>query len=250
MPLSLIIQTTVPLFSLIALGYISRMRNVLREGDQRVFANYLYYIGLPALLVIDLSEITFNGETLEYMILNLIPLFIVVAFIVIIGLATKMERNLLFLNVIVASFGNLGFFGIAFVRFAFGSLESERLAALSVSSVNIIGFIIALVLLEVISSDEPREVLFRKIVKSLSTNPLILSIILGVALSLLGIHIPGPISSGLHMIASSVAPIAIFMLGVSIYGKEYTNLGEAAIISSIRLVVLPVVAFYVSKIRS
>lgn len=248
MPLSLIIQTTVPLFSLIALGYISRMRNVLREGDQRVFANYLYYIGLPALLVIDLSEITFNGETLEYMILNLIPLFIVVAFIVIIGLATKMERNLLFLNVIVASFGNLGFFGIAFVRFAFGSLESERLAALSVSSVNIIGFIIALVLLEVISSDEPREVLFRKIVKSLSTNPLILSIILGVALSLLGIHIPGPISSGLHMIASSVAPIAIFMLGVSIYGKEYTNLGEAAIISSIRLVVLPVVAFYVSKI--
>ena len=123
MPISLIIKTTVPLFSLIILGYLSRMRNFLRDGDERVFSSYLYYIGLPALLVIDLSEIVFDFETLEYMILNMIPLFLVVTIILIIGLLTRTERNLLFLNLIVASFGNLGFFGLAFVRFAFGSWQ-------------------------------------------------------------------------------------------------------------------------------
>jgi predicted permease len=248
MPINLIIQTTVPLFSLIALGYLSRTRNILREDDERVFASYLYYIGLPALLVIDLSEIVFNLETLEYMLLNLIPLFVVFVFVLILGFITKMKRNLIFLYIIVTSFGNLGFFGIAFVRFAFESLEAERLAALSVSSINTLGFIITLVLLEITGSKENREDLLYKMVSSLSTNPLILSIVLGVALSIFRVQIPGPISSSLHMIGSSVAPIAIFMLGVSIYGKEYTNLGEAVVISSIRLVFLPLAAFYVSKI--
>jgi len=171
-----------------------------------------------------------------------------VAFIAIVGLATGMDRKLLVLYVIVASFGNLGFFGLAFVRFAYGSLESERLAALSVSSINTLGFIIALVLLEITSSEEPREDLLRKIISSLSTNPLILSIILGVAISIIDVQIPKPISSGIHMIASSVAPVSIFMLGVAIYGKEYTDLGRAVLISSIRLVILPVVAFIVSSI--
>ena len=122
------------------------------------------------------------------------------------------------------------------------------MAALSVSSINTLGFVITLVLLEITSEEGSREALFSRIISSLSTNPLILSIILGVILGILRLQIPGPISSGLHMIASSVAPIAIFMLGVSIYGKEYTNLGEAMITSSIRLLILPLVAFFVSKI--
>ena len=247
MTLALILQTTVPLFALIFLGFLARQRGVLEEGDERVFSSYLYYIGLPALLIIDLSEILFTGETLRYMALNLVPLLIVGAVVVLVGYLTRLERGLWFLSIIVASFGNLGFYGLAFVRFAYDSLEAERLAALSVSSINTLGFIITLILLETFVSDTSRAYLLRKIVSSLSTNPLILSIVLGVSLSLLGVEIPSPLSSGLHMIASSVAPVAIFMLGVSIYGKEYDNLVEATLIGSIRLLVLPSVAFIVSR---
>lgn len=247
MALSLVLQTTVPLYVLIFLGFLARQRGVLEEGDERVFSSYLYYIGLPALLVIDLSEILFTRETLGYMVLNLMPLLIVVVMVVLIGYLTGLKRGLWFLSIIVVSFGNLGFYGLAFVRFAYDSLEAERLAALSVSSINTLGFIIALILLETFVSDKSRTYLLREILSSLSTNPLILSIILGVSLSLLSVEIPSPLSSGLHMISSSVAPVAIFMLGVSIYGKEYDNLVEAALIGSLRLLVLPSVAFIVSR---
>jgi len=140
-----------------------------------------------------------------------------------------------------------GFTGLAFVRFAYDSLEAERLAALSVSSINTLGFIIALIVLETFVNDKSRTYLLREILSRLSKNPLKLSIILGVSLSLLSVEIPSPLSSGLQMISSSVAPVAIFMLGISINGKEYDNLLEAALIGSLRLLVLPSVAFIVSR---
>jgi predicted permease len=209
--------------------------------------NSLYYFGLPALLIVDLSEIEFNLDTLRFMALNLVPFFLVLGGVVLLSLTLGVDRRRLFLYIIVTSFGNLGFFGLAFIRFAFNSLEAERYAALSVASINTLGFILSLILLELASNTQTDDSLRGKVVSSLSTNPLILSIIVGVGFSLLGFKIPAPVSSGLHMIGGSVAPIAIFMLGVSIYGKEYSGLVEAGLISSIRLLVLPFVALLVSR---
>lgn len=172
---------------------------------------------------------------------------LVLSGVMILGFIGGVDRRRLFLYIIVTAFGNLGFFGLAFIRFAFNSLEAERYAALSVASINTLGFILSLILLEIASNKQKDNSLHRKIVSSLSTNPLILSIVVGVGFSLLGFNIPAPVSSGLHMIGGSVAPIAIFMLGVSIYGKEYSGLLEAGFISSIRLLILPFVALLVSR---
>lgn len=247
MRLELVLQTSIPLFSLIFLGFVARRQGFLRAGDERVFSSYLYYFGLPALLIVDLSEISFNMNTLRFMGLNLVPLFLVLGVVVLLGLSLGIGQGRLFLYIIVTAFGNLGFFGLAFIRFAFNTLEAERYAALLVASINTLGFILSLILLEIASNKEKDVSLYRKIVSSLSTNPLILSIVVGVGFSLLGFNIPAPVSSGLHMIGGSVAPIAIFMLGVSIYGKEYSGLLEAGLISSIRLLILPLVALLVSR---
>lgn len=247
MRLELVLQTSIPLFSLIFLGFLARHMGFLRDGDERVFSSYLYYFGLPSLLIVDLSEIAFNFDTYRFMALNLVPFFLVLGAIVLLGLILRVDQNQLFLYIIVTAFGNLGFFGLAFIRFAFNSLEAERYAALSVASINTLGFIISLILLEIVSNKQTDDSLLMKIVTSLSTNPLILSILTGFGFSLLGFNIPAPVSSGLHMIGASVAPIAIFMLGVSIYGREYSGLVEAGIISSIRLLILPFVAFLVSR---
>ena len=246
MALALFIQTTIPLFSLILLGYLSRFYRVLNQGDDRVFSSYIYYIGLPALLIIDLSELKFTGDTLSYVIINLIPLFIILPIIYFVGLILRTDREMLLLLIILASFGSLGFFGLAFINFAFNNLEFERYAALSISSINTFGFIISLILLELFGS-KSKEGLFKKITFNLASNPLIISIIVGILLSITNFNLPSPISSSLHMIASTVSPLSIFLLGVSIYGKEYNNLLEATLMSSIRLIILPFIALLVSN---
>jgi predicted permease len=241
----LLIQTTVPLFSLILIGYLSRRFRVLEEGDERVFSNYLYWIGLPALLLIDIAEIEFTTETVRYVGVSMIPLVFMFTVVLLVGKITGLDGDILRLLLITSSFGNLGFFGVAFVDFAFNTIEAETLAALIVSSVNTVGFIVAFVLLESLGGSE--KGIITKTIGNLSKNPLIISIIIGLGFNILFDMLPGVLSSFLHMIASSVSPVAIYMLGVSIYGKEMGDLRSAAIVSSIRLVVLPGLALLVSR---
>lgn len=233
------------MFSLILVGYLSRRLRILVDGDERVFANYLYYIGLPALLLIDIAEIEFTTGTLRYVGISLIPLVLMFSTVLIVGWLLGLREDYLRVLLITSSFGNLGFFGVAFVNFAFNTIEAETLAALIVSSVNTVGFIVSFVLLESLGSSE--EGLVWKTIKNLSVNPLIISILAGVCFNVVLQEVPKVISSFLHMVASSVSPLAIFMLGVSIFGKEFGDLVDALRISSIRLVVLPGIALLLSR---
>jgi hypothetical protein len=83
----------------------------------------------------------------------------------------------------------------------------------------------------------------KQVAKRLAKNPLILSIFSGVGLSLIGVNIPTAISTALHMLGSTTSTVAIFMLGVFLYGRKYTNLAKALKLSVLRIAILPLVAF-------
>ncbi len=82
----------------------------------------------------------------------------------------------------------------------------------------------------------------KHVAKRLSKNPLIISILSGILLSLIGIEIPFPISTSLHMLGGTTSTVAIFMLGVFLYGRKYTNIAKAFKLSLLRIVFLPIVA--------
>jgi hypothetical protein len=245
MSLQVAAKTITPIFSLMALGYLSRLRGVLREGDERVFSSYLYYFGLPALLAVDLSETALTREALGLMALNLAPMALVLLALMSVHLVLGLEREKLILLVVAASFGSLGFYGLPFVTFAMPSIEAERLATLSVASINSVGFILTVLVLEAYTDSGSAH---RKVASSLARNPLILSILAGMGLSVMGVSLPAPIASSLHMIGASTSPVAIFMLGVFLFGRDYGSLREAAAISAIRLVLLPAVAVAVCQL--
>ena len=73
-------------------------------------------------------------------------------------------------------------------------------------------------------------------------NPLIVSILSGAVLSLIGLKIPFPISTFLHMLGGTASTIAIFMLGVFLYGRKYINKANALKLSLLRIIFLPAVA--------
>lgn len=236
-------RTITPIFSLMTLGYLSRMRGALREGDERVLSSYLYYFGLPALLTVGLAETALTREAVGLMVLSLAPMALVLLALVLAHLLIRLEGETLILLVIVASFGSLGFYGLPFVTFAVPSIEAERLATLSVASINSVGFIFTVLALEAYKDGASAH---RKVASSLARNPLILSILAGMGLSAAAVSLPVPIASSLHMIGASTSPVAIFMLGVFLYGRDYGDLWGAAALSLIRLVILPAAAVAVS----
>jgi len=242
------VRTISPIFILIGMGLFSRKTGVLQSGDERVLSSYVYYFALPALLFINLAETTFTRETLQFMLAGVIPVLIVIPFYWIIRVIWRFSKNTLYLLILSTVFGSTAFFGIPFIMFAFPTDQGEHLAILSVVSISPVSITIAITTLELYKLGTTTIWKgLRKVVTKLSTNPLILSILSGILIAFIGIEIPTPLSKSLHMLGSTTTIIAIFMLGVFLYGRRYTNITKALTLSLLRIIILPIVALLITR---
>jgi predicted permease len=243
------VRTILPIFILIGIGLISRKIGVLQSGDERVLSSYVYYFALPALLFINLAETTFTRETLQFMLAGVIPVLIMIPFYWMIKVIGRFSKNTLYLIILSTIFGSTAFFGVPFVMFAFPTEQAEHLAILSVVSISPVSITIAITTLELYKLEKTTiwKGLYQ-VLRKLATNPLILSILCGVIITLIGVKIPAPLSKPLHMLGSTTAIIAIFMLGVFLYGRRYTNITKALPLSLLRILILPMVALLTTGI--
>ncbi|UCC58547.1 MAG: AEC family transporter [Candidatus Bathyarchaeum sp.] len=240
---NIIIRTVFPILLLIAIGFLSRKIGILKSGDERVLSAYVYYFALPALFFVDLAETIFVMETMSFILAGLIPVVGVVAIYVLLFFIFRFSRNTLYLLILSTVFGSLAFFGIPFITFAFPSEQSEQLATLAAASIGIVAIAISIMVLELYRLGESSKWEgLRHVATRLSRNPLIISIIAGILVSLVGVEIPSPISTSLHMLGSTTSAVAVFMLGAFLYGKKYTGLANASGLSLLRIVFLPTLA--------
>jgi predicted permease len=248
MELNIVLRTIIPLSLLIGLGFISKRMGFLKPGDERVLSAYIYYFALPALFIVDLSEIKFTEENLKFIFAGIMPIILIIAAFILLYLIIRFSKDMLYLLILSSSFGSLVFFGIPFVVFAFPS-EGELLATLSSSTISILGVTASITTLELYKmGSAPIKKGLKTTLLRLSRNPLILSISAGLFLSVTNIKIPDFVSIPLHMLGSTTVTVAVFMLGVFLYGRKYTNLSIAFKLSLLRIVVLPTIALLVSSI--
>lgn len=244
--MDLFFRTSVPIILLIGLGFLSRRLGVFKSGDEKILSGYVYYFALPSLFFINISQTVFNKETLKFMLAGSIPIFIVIALLTLLYLIFRFSKDVLYLLIISCAFGSYAFFGIPFVMFAFPGAEGEAVAALSSGTLSVVGIITSLSILEIQSLkskglNSVKEGL-KHVFTRLTTNPLIISILLGVIVSLGGLKIPFPLIRPIHMLGETTATVAIFMLGVFFYGRKYKQIGRAFALSIFRIALLPMIA--------
>ncbi|MEM2998179.1 MAG: AEC family transporter, partial [Thermoproteota archaeon] len=214
------LRTSVPIILLLGLGYLSRKNGLLKEGDERVLNAYVYYFALPALFIADLAETRFSREHVIFIFTGVIPIILILGIYSLLYLVLKLSRKTFYLLVVTTIFGSTAFFGIPFLMFAL-PIVSEKPAALAAATISIVSVSISLAFLETYSlkaSGLRRSMAI--IFKRLSRNPLVISILVGLLISLLNINIPQPLSTVLHMLGNTTATIAIFLLGVILYGRR------------------------------
>jgi malonate transporter len=84
-------------------------------------------------------------------------------------------------------------------------------------------------------------------VKHVVLNPLVISTLIGVLWSLLGLRMPGPVTAYLGILADALTPCALFAigLGLSIDGLR-ANIGRASLLSAVKLVIMPLIVYGLS----
>lgn len=245
----LALRTVVPIALLVGAGVAARATGALRAGDARVLNAYIYWFALPALFLVDISGMALDPGDVRFVAAGAAPVAVAALLFALLARALGLSRGTFALVAVSTVFGSLAFFGIPFVIFAFPGREAERLAALAAATTSLVAVTVTIALLEY-ASLEARGILAgaRVIIPRLARNPLLLSVAVGAALSLAGVRLPQPVERPLHMLGTTTATVAFFMLGAMLYGRRYTNLAAAAALALLRLVLLPLAALAVAAL--
>ena len=232
-----------PVFFLMVLGYFLVNYTSLADGKLTKQANAIVFkIFLPCMLFYNVYQSDIGSEIHSRIRLciwaagGLLILFVLLCLIVP-RIVTQENQQGVVIQGIFRS--NYVIFGVAVVQNMYGPKSTMTAAILSAILVPMYNFL-AVVALSIFG--EKRENDWKKIILDIIKNPLIISSVLGIIFSLLGIRLPTAVNTTVQDLAKLSTPIAFMILGGDLdFSKVKGNLKTAFVVLTIKLVILPLI---------
>ena len=238
-----------PVFAVILTGGIVGYTGYLPRALSEALIRFSYNIAMPALLIVTIAQepshslirwrflLAFGGGSLLCFIL-------VFGIMSIHGSRSLASRAM---HGMAASMTNTGFVALPVLQAIYGP-RAVLPAAIATVFVAVVMFPVAVILLELGQRDAhgPRTAPMVT-VKHVALNPMVLSTLVGMLCSVLGLHMPGPVTAYLGIMADALTPCALFAigLGLSIDGLR-ANIGRASLLSGVKLVIMPLIVYGLS----
>ena len=226
------------------LGYFLVNYTSLADGKLTKQANAIVFkIFLPCMLFYNVYQSDIGSEIHSRIRLciwaagGLLILFVLLCLIVP-RIVTQENQQGVVIQGIFRS--NYVIFGVAVVQNMYGPKSTMTAAILSAILVPMYNFL-AVVALSIFG--EKRENDWKKIILDIIKNPLIISSVLGIIFSLLGIRLPTAVNTTVQDLAKLSTPIAFMILGGGDldFSKVKGNLKTAFVVLTIKLVILPLI---------
>lgn len=232
-----------PVFFLMVLGYFLVNYTSLADGKLTKQANAIVFkIFLPCMLFYNVYQSDIGSEIHSRIRLcmwaagGLLILFVLLCLIVP-RIVTQENQQGVVIQGIFRS--NYVIFGVAVVQNMYGPKSTTTAAILSAILVPMYNFL-AVVALSIFG--EKRKNDWKKIILDIIKNPLIISSVLGIIFSLLGIRLPTAVDTTVQDLAKLSTPIAFMILGGDLdFSKVKGNLKTASVVLTIKLVILPLI---------
>ncbi|MEC9483199.1 MAG: AEC family transporter [Halomonas sp.] len=215
-----IVSITAPIFLLIGVGYFAVATRLIAKPQIQGLGGFVINFALPALIIRALIqrpvEETFNG----YYLLGY-GLASAVVFGAALTFALRVRRKPLDVAALYAlgmSGANSGFVGYPVAALVVGS-PAVIAMALNMVIENLLIIPLALALAEVGSQKGASFAgALKQSASRLGRNPIIIAILIGMAIAVLGVPLPGPLFKAIDMMATAAAPTALFVIGGTLYG--------------------------------
>lgn len=235
-----------PVFAVIvtgwAAGYVGYVSRDLADG----LIHFAYNIAMPALLVVTIAQEPARS-LLAWRFLAAFGGGSLICFVFVFAFARALSGRGLAgpaMQGWAASMTNTGFVALPVLQATYGP-RAVLPAAIATVFVAVVMFPAAVILQELDAGDSLGSgVAPAKLARRVILNPMVLSTLIGVAWSALGIPMPGPVGAYLRILADALTSCALFAigLGLSIQGLR-ANFGRAATLTVVKLVIMPLIVF-------
>ncbi len=230
----------VPFFLLIGTGYGAARTGLFRGEAVAHLTQFVFYFALSAMLFNFASNLPFvqifnRDLALSY----LIATAAVYVFVTLVAL----RRGTGFAEAAVEAqcgvIGNIGFLGLPMLVILLGPMAAGPIMTMLAVDLIIFGSLIVAI---VVAAREGRIrlTLVARVVMGLLKNPMIMSILAGLAWSYLALPVPGPAAEFLNLLGGAATPCALFAIGASLADKSAERFSVALWLSTAKLLIHPV----------
>ncbi|MDR8017074.1 AEC family transporter [Ectopseudomonas guguanensis] len=222
-----VLGITAPIFILIGLGFVSARIALINREQIRGLGAFVINFALPALVLRALVERRLD-EVLNWPYLAAYALASLSLFTAGFAVARWLRGQGQSASAILAmgmSVSNSGFIGYPIAVMVLGQTAAVAMA-LGMLVENLLLIPLALALAEAgTQRGNGGWALLRETGLRLARNPLIIAIAVGLLLSLLQIRLPAVPLRVVDMLANASAPVALFVIGGSLYGLKLGGMG-------------------------
>lgn len=232
-------SATLPVFLIMALGYVFRRIGLLNDAFCAVADRLVFTVALPMLLFLDIAESSLRQDfQLKFVLFCMIGTTVMFLGVWALARLLLQDRSLVGAFSQAAARGSAAILGIAFVVNIYGDAGMTPLMIVAaVPLFNILSVVI-------LTFSAPREPgagsPVRQALVGVAKNPIIIGIVLGLPFALLEIAIPAIPRKVLSSIGNTATPLALLSIGATFEGRNaLQKLRPTAWASAVKLVILP-----------
>lgn len=235
-----------PIFLILSLGYMLKKLNILDEQTSKNMNSVNFKLFLPALLFYNVYKtdlsVVFNPKLLTFSIISVILVFLLL--FIIIPLLEKDNRKR---GVIIQGIfrSNFVIFGVPVCEALFGQAATGVASMVIAVVVPLFNFL-AVICLEIYRGG---NINFKKIIKGILSNPLIIASAIGLLFIYFKIELPTPIEKTVNDISKIATPLAFILLGSSFKFSTFSAYIKQLLITVLgKLIIVPAITLYIAAL--
>jgi hypothetical protein len=238
-----------PVFAVILTGGIVGYTGYLPRALSEALIRFSYNIAMPALLIVTIAQEP-SHSLIRWRFLLAFGGGSLLCFILVFGIMSiRGSRSLAgrTMHGMAASMTNTGFVALPVLEAIYGP-RAVLPAAIATVFVAVVMFPAAVILLEFGQRDAHGSRTTPMVtVKHVVLNPMVLSTLIGMLWSILGLRMPGPVTAYLGILADALTPCALFAIGLGLsIDALRANIGRASLLSAVKLVIMPLIVYGLS----
>jgi len=240
-----IVITIVPIFAVILVGLLARQKGIMPQAFLQSANRLTYYAAIPAMMLRAIARSDFNKQfDVNLLLGTIIPLVVVYIVAWIVTIIVKIDRRSRGTLIESTMHGNIGYIGFAVVFYFLGS-DALAQAGILGGFMMLVHNVLAVIVLQYYSGKPSTPGGIGQTIKKVLGNPIILTAMFGILLSVLKIPLPVIIDRTLGIIGNLALPLALLVIGASLSLQMQTRHLLVMIMASCsKLILLPAVGYW------
>lgn len=236
------LNATIPIFLVMVVGYVLKQIHMVNDSFVKTLNSFNYKVTLPALLFRDIAGSDFYSvwDTKYVLYCFLVTLVSIGVIWIVAGLFYKNRSQLG--ELVQASYrSSAAILGIAFIQNIYGTSGMAPLMIIGTVPLYNVAAVLILSFTGPGSTGLDKTSL-KHAIKGILTNPIILSILAGLLVSVCRISFPVIVNKTINNLAVLASPLALIGLGAGFEGrKALKQLGPTSVATLTKLVLLPAI---------